>query len=59
MYFQLQQSLGVKMLLIQDSTENIGQSKPLRITGSQINLDVSSDRNTSFHRNDPTSYPIA
>lgn len=35
----LQQSLGVKMLLIQDSTENIGQSKPLRITGSQINLD--------------------
>uniref|UniRef100_H2YJL0 K Homology domain-containing protein n=1 Tax=Ciona savignyi TaxID=51511 RepID=H2YJL0_CIOSA len=35
----LQQSLGVKMLLIQDSTDNIGQSKPLRITGAQMNLD--------------------
>nr|BAE06463.1 Ci-FUSE [Ciona intestinalis] len=36
----LQQSLGVKMLLIQDSTDNIGQSKPLRITGPQLNVDV-------------------
>ncbi|XP_078489103.1 far upstream element-binding protein isoform X4 [Ciona intestinalis] len=35
----LQQSLGVKMLLIQDSTDNIGQSKPLRITGPQLNVD--------------------
>jgi len=35
----LQQSLGVKMLLIQDSTENIGAPKPLRISGSHGSVD--------------------
>jgi len=40
-FFKLQQSLGVKMLLIQDTTENVGQAKPLRISGPQIHVDVS------------------
>nr|CAB3247376.1 far upstream element-binding protein [Phallusia mammillata] len=35
----LQQTLGVKMLLIQESTENLGLAKPLKITGPQINID--------------------
>jgi len=35
----LQQSLGVKMLLIQDSTENIGAPKPLRISGPHVSVD--------------------
>ena len=29
------------MLLIQDTTENVGQSKPLRVTGPQMQVDVS------------------
>ena len=37
---QLQQSLQVKMLLIQDSTENFGQPKPLRISGVPGNVEV-------------------
>jgi len=35
----LQQSLQVKMLLIQDSTENLGQPKPLRISGVPGNVE--------------------
>lgn len=35
----LQQSLGVKMLLIQDSTENVGAPKPLRISGNPSSVD--------------------
>jgi len=35
----LQQNLGVKMLLIQESTENIGSPKPLRISGQHGNVE--------------------
>lgn len=36
------------MLLIQDSTENLGMSKPLKISGSQANVDVSCDVSRLF-----------
>ena len=35
----LQQSLGVKMLLIQDSTMSIGALKPVRFSGSDGSVD--------------------
>jgi len=38
---QLQQNLGVKMLLIQETTENMGTPKPLKISGLPVNVDVS------------------
>ncbi|XP_076822397.1 far upstream element-binding protein 1-like isoform X3 [Clavelina lepadiformis] len=35
----LQENLGVKMLLVQHTTENTGAAKPLRISGTQANID--------------------
>ena len=41
---QLQQNLGVRMLLIQETTENVGTPKPLKISGLPVNVDVSITR---------------